>query len=126
VLASALVRVVPSAPFIVVNSAAGAAQIPIWKYWIGTAIGIIPKIALVATLGSFALDKATLRQGVSGVSDFFTSRSAAELLVLAAIVPVWLILGFVVRRFYNRLSGADAEGAGSSVSSEAGSKPEGQ
>lgn len=50
-LASLVVRLVPMAPFVVVNTAAGVAPISIVDFVIGTAIGIVPKIALTAFAG---------------------------------------------------------------------------
>lgn len=103
ILASGLVRVVPSAPFIVVNAAAGAAHIPLWKFWVGTGIGSIPKIALVAAIGAAVPDQAALREGVSGVVDFFTSREPRDLAILALIVPAWLTLLLAARWLYLRM-----------------------
>ncbi len=49
---SLIIRLVPSAPFIVVNMAAGAAGVTATAFGLGTAIGIVPKIALVALAGA--------------------------------------------------------------------------
>lgn len=46
--ASMVIRVLPSAPFVVVNAAAGASAMRATSFLAGTAIGIIPKTALVA------------------------------------------------------------------------------
>jgi uncharacterized membrane protein YdjX (TVP38/TMEM64 family) len=51
-LASLIVRLVPSAPFIVVNMAAGVTPMRVSQFLAGTAIGIIPKIAVTAFAGS--------------------------------------------------------------------------
>ncbi len=48
---SLVVRIVPSAPFIVVNMAAGVSHMRATSFLAGTALGIIPKIALVAFAG---------------------------------------------------------------------------
>jgi len=50
--ASLVVRLVPSAPFIVVNMAAGVTGMRLSSFALGTALGIIPKIALTAFAGS--------------------------------------------------------------------------
>jgi uncharacterized membrane protein YdjX (TVP38/TMEM64 family) len=47
-LASLLIRLTPTAPFIFVNMAAGVAQVGLVDFAAGTAIGIAPKIALTA------------------------------------------------------------------------------
>lgn len=107
VLASGLVRVVPSAPFIVVNAAAGAAHIPMWKFWVGTGIGIIPKILVVAGLAAFTPDTDALREGVSGVFDFFTSRNPKDLSIVALIIVAWLGFLLLVRWIYRRLRKSD-------------------
>lgn len=103
IVASGLVRVVPSAPFIVVNAAAGAAHIPMWKFWSGTGIGIIPKILLVAILAAMAPDASVLDEGVSGVVEFFTSREPRDLGLLALIITGWLGFLLLMRWIYRRM-----------------------
>ncbi|MCC5996896.1 MAG: TVP38/TMEM64 family protein [Oceanicaulis sp.] len=49
--ASLIIRNVPSGPFIMVNMAAGVSRMSVIAFAAGTAIGIIPKIALVAFAG---------------------------------------------------------------------------
>ena len=107
ILASGLIRVVPSAPFIVINAAAGAAHIPILKYWVGTGVGIIPKIAVVAALGAFAPDANVLSEGVDGVLAFFTSREPRDLAIIAAVIAAWLGFLLLVRIVYRRLRARD-------------------
>ncbi len=109
VLASALVRVVPSAPFIVVNAAAGAAAIPLWKFWAGTSVGIIPKILLVATLGSVAAGRGAIQDGVDGLRAFFASWKPSDFALLIAIIVIWLVFLLLVRRIYMRLRREDEE-----------------
>jgi len=50
--ASFIVRLVPSAPFIVVNMAAGVTPMSVGRFAAGTALGIVPKIALTAFAGA--------------------------------------------------------------------------
>lgn len=102
VLASALIRLVPSAPFVVVNAAAGAAHIPMWKYWLGTGVGIVPKILFVVALAAAAPSAAELKDGVSGMVEFFTSREPRDMAVIAAIIAAWLGFLLLVRVFYRR------------------------
>ncbi len=111
ILASGLIRVVPSAPFIVVNAAAGAAHMPLWKYWLGTSIGIIPKIALVAVLAAFSPDKQSLKQGIDGVVAFFMSRAPKDLLIMALIIPAWITILISARWCYRRMRRRDCDGA---------------
>lgn len=103
ILASALIRIVPSAPFIVVNAAAGTAHIPLWKYWFGTGVGIIPKIAVVAILATFFPDAGTLSEGVDGIVEFFTSRKPRDLAMVAGIIALWLGFLLLVRILYRRM-----------------------
>lgn len=107
IVASGLVRVVPSAPFIVVNAAAGAAHMPLWKYWVGTGIGIIPKIAVVAVIGALSPDQAVLKEGIDGVVEFFTSRSPRNLAIMALLIPGWLAFLLATRWFYLRMRRRD-------------------
>lgn len=103
ILASGLIRVVPSAPFIVVNAAAGAAHIPLWKYWAGTSIGIVPKILLVVILAGLAPDHRSFADGVDGILDFFLSRKPADLALIVALIAGWLVFLFLVRGLYQRM-----------------------
>jgi uncharacterized membrane protein YdjX (TVP38/TMEM64 family) len=50
-LASLVIRLVPFAPFVVVNMAAGVTTIGLADFTAGTAIGILPKILLTALAG---------------------------------------------------------------------------
>ena len=54
-MASLIVRLAPSAPFIVVNMAAGVTPMRLQAFAAGTAIGIVPKIALTAFSGEAVL-----------------------------------------------------------------------
>lgn len=51
-----LVRLVPVAPFSIVNLAAGAICIPALDYLLGTAIGLTPGLALMSLLGDQAIN----------------------------------------------------------------------
>lgn len=109
VLASALIRLVPSAPFIVVNAAAGAARIPLWKYWAGTGAGIIPKIVLVVALGAVAPGKQSLSDGAEGIVAFFTSRSPDDFALVALVVLAWIGVLLLARRAVARIRRRDAD-----------------
>lgn len=85
-LASLIVRLVPTAPFIVVNMAFGAARVNFWAYIIGLAIGVLPKTVLVAFAGDSILDAL---QG-----EFLAALVMAVLAVL-----VWLVIVVIVRRW---------------------------
>ncbi|WP_293899849.1 TVP38/TMEM64 family protein [Phenylobacterium sp.] len=91
-LASLIVRLVPSAPFIVVNMAAGVTPMRARDFIAGTGIGIVPKIALTAFAGASIVQ---LMQG----------EIAGHWLELAAVVVIWLGIGWFARRWLGRRDG---------------------
>lgn len=91
-LASLVVRLVPSAPFIVVNMAAGVTPMRLAHFVAGTGLGIVPKIALTAFAGASV---ARLMRGEIG-------RDALWLLLIAA---VWLGIGWLARGWLRRRGG---------------------
>ncbi|MEO1152154.1 MAG: VTT domain-containing protein [Pseudomonadota bacterium] len=102
IMASGLIRVIPSAPFIVVNAAAGAAPLPFWKFALGTGLGIIPKIALVAGLGALA-PRGDWANGWDSTKSFLTTRSPADWVIVVLIIVVIAVLGWAAYRLYRRL-----------------------
>jgi uncharacterized membrane protein YdjX (TVP38/TMEM64 family) len=84
-LASLVVRLVPFAPFVVVNMAAGATAIGLIDFVGGTGLGIIPKIALTAFAG---------RSAIGGGS--------SSVLLLAVAAAIWLGAGLLARRWLRR------------------------
>jgi uncharacterized membrane protein YdjX (TVP38/TMEM64 family) len=95
--ASFVVRLAPSAPFIVVNMAAGVTPMRVADFALGTALGIIPKIVLTAFAGGSI---ARLMRGEVG----------RDALWLALIVVVWIGLGWVARAWLRgRGAAADNE-----------------
>jgi uncharacterized membrane protein YdjX (TVP38/TMEM64 family) len=85
-LASLLIRNVPSAPFIVVNMAFGAARVNFLAFMAGLALGVLPKTALVAFGG------ASIMAALEG------NVGMAIVMILAA-VAVWCLAAFFVRRW---------------------------
>ena len=92
-LASLVVRLVPSAPFIVVNMAAGVTGMGIAPFALGTGIGIVPKIALTAFAGN------AIVQGMHGQGD-------GHGLLLALAAAAWLGIGWYARRWLKGRPGA--------------------
>ena len=82
--ASFIVRLVPSAPFIVVNMAAGVTPMRVLDFTLGTALGIVPKIVLTAFAGNSIV---RLMRGEVG----------RDALWLAAIAVAWLAIGLIAR-----------------------------
>jgi uncharacterized membrane protein YdjX (TVP38/TMEM64 family) len=91
--ASMIVRVVPSAPFIVVNAVCGAAHIPMWKFWLGTGLGILPKILFL----SLFTDQ------VDDIVRFFRSRDPGHIAVLLVLVAAWIGFLVLARWLYMRM-----------------------
>lgn len=85
-VASLIVRLVPSAPFIVVNMAAGVTPMRVLDFALGTAIGIVPKIVLTAFAGSSII---RLMKGEVG----------KDALWLALIAAAWIAIGWIARRW---------------------------
>jgi len=87
--ASFIVRLVPSAPFIVVNMAAGVTPMRVSAFTLGTALGIVPKIVLVAFAGNSIV---RLMKGEVG----------KDALWLAVIAAAWVLIGLVARAWLKR------------------------
>ena len=88
-LASLIVRLVPSAPFIVVNMAAGVTPMKLRDFAAGTAVGIIPKIALTAFAGN------SIVQALKG-------GGKQHIVMLVVAVAVWIVAGLVARSWLKR------------------------
>jgi uncharacterized membrane protein YdjX (TVP38/TMEM64 family) len=82
--ASIIVRLVPSAPFVIVNMCAGSSHIPYWKFLTGSAIGILPKTALIAFLGA-------------SVWDVLRSHEPGDIAMMVLAFAAWLALVVGVR-----------------------------
>ena len=87
--ASFMIRNVPSAPFIVVNMAFGAARASFPGFLAGCALGVLPKTALVAFFGG------SFMTAVSG-DGIWTSA------ILAGVALAWLALMLLVRELVKR------------------------
>ncbi|MBA4805923.1 VTT domain-containing protein [Brevundimonas sp.] len=91
--ASFMIRNVPSAPFIVVNMAFGAARASFPGFLAGCAVGVLPKTALVAFFGG------SFMTAVSG-DGVWTSA------ILAGVAVGWLGLMLAVRELVRRREAA--------------------
>ena len=92
-MATLIVRQVPSAPFIVVNMAAGVTPMSVWAFTAGTAIGIIPKIALTAFAGG------TVAQAMRG-------GGIHNLALIAVTATIWIGSGLIARAWLQRREAA--------------------
>jgi uncharacterized membrane protein YdjX (TVP38/TMEM64 family) len=95
-MASLVVRLVPAAPFIVVNMAAGVTAMRWLDFAAGTAIGIIPKILLTAFAGHSA-------------AKAFSGGGVGALALVALAAAIWLGSAWFARRW---LKASEAEGEG--------------
>jgi uncharacterized membrane protein YdjX (TVP38/TMEM64 family) len=95
-LASLLIRNIPSAPFIVVNMAFGAARAGFWAFLAGLTLGVLPKTAIIAFAGGSIL------QALEG------QIGAAALLAVAAIA-LWFLGALIARRFLRASESARGE-----------------
>lgn len=91
--ASLVVRLVPSAPFIVVNMAAGVTPMRAWAFALGTGVGIVPKIALTAFAGNAVI------RGLNG-------QGGGHWLTLALVATVWIGAALVARAWLRRRESA--------------------
>jgi len=82
-LASLLVRIVPTGPFVVVNLAAGVTRMKFTSFLLGTGIGIIPKIGLVASLS----------EGVKGT---VTGKGPLYIAIVVGIALAWMGIIYMV------------------------------
>jgi uncharacterized membrane protein YdjX (TVP38/TMEM64 family) len=89
-MASLIVRLVPSAPFVAVNMAAGVTPMRFTAFVAGTAIGILPKIALTAAAGR------------SVVEARHPGQLWINLALLAVALAVWIAIGLLARRWIRR------------------------
>jgi uncharacterized membrane protein YdjX (TVP38/TMEM64 family) len=97
-LASLIVRLVPSAPFIVVNMAAGVTPMRARDFVAGTGIGIIPKIALTAFAGASIVQMMRGEIGRHGV-------------VIALVAALWLAIGWFARKWLQTRTRGEGEGS---------------
>lgn len=85
-LASALIRLVPTIPSVLINIAAGATPIRFRDFIAGTALGSVPKMALMAFGGYAAMEA-------------IRNNSAWAWFVLVAILILWALLALAARRW---------------------------
>lgn len=89
-LAMIALRVVPVAPFSLVNLAAGAASIRFVDFALGTLIGMGPGIAAIALMGD-------------RIAKVLANPSAGQIAVLALCVAGWIGLSFAAQAVVSRL-----------------------
>jgi len=85
VMASLVVRLVPFAPFVMVNIAGGVTSMSWAAFAFGTGVGILPKIAVIAFAGHSIM-----------------AGGAWTFVWLAAALAVWGAAGLAARRWLKR------------------------
>jgi len=90
-MASFLVRLVPVAPFFIVNMAAGASTVRWRDFAGGTALGILPKILIIALFGK-------------GIGEFFAGQDLwLSILAIAGAVGLAILLWLWQRRIRDHI-----------------------
>jgi phospholipase D1/2 len=79
VVAVAMIRMVPIAPFSIINVVAGASKLSLRDFMLGTVLGMAPGIAVMAALGA-------------QIADLARNASWANVLLLALAVAAWIAL----------------------------------
>jgi uncharacterized membrane protein YdjX (TVP38/TMEM64 family) len=95
--ASLIVRLVPSAPFIIVNMAAGVTPMRLRSFLAGTGLGIVPKIALTAFAGN-------------SIVQVMKGQGAQHLPLLVGVAAIWLLIGWYARKWLKAREAAAARG----------------
>ncbi|MCE9648509.1 MAG: VTT domain-containing protein [Parvibaculum sp.] len=95
ILAVAMLRLVPVAPFTLVNLVAGAARVGFIDYTVGTMMGLAPGIVLMSALG---------RQ----MMEILKAPTAGDIVMLLGLLVAWAALSFVMQRLVARFRGGNA------------------
>jgi uncharacterized membrane protein YdjX (TVP38/TMEM64 family) len=84
--ASMIVRMLPTAPFIVVNMSMAVAGMPFLPFILGLAVGSAPKIAIVAFAGD-------------GIMDALEGNVGAAALAGVIAIAIWFVAVVLVRKY---------------------------
>jgi uncharacterized membrane protein YdjX (TVP38/TMEM64 family) len=95
VIAVAMIRMVPVAPFTLVNVAAGTIGIPFRDYLFGTFLGLAPGTVLICVFGS-------------ELKDLMRDPSPTRVIAVVAIVAAWILLSLGIQRFVSRRNAGSA------------------
>ncbi|MBL8535787.1 MAG: TVP38/TMEM64 family protein [Hyphomonadaceae bacterium] len=99
--ASFIVRFLPTAPFIVVNMAFGAARVNFWAFMGGLTLGVLPKTAIIAFAGD-------------GIMDALEGNLGSAALMGVIAIALWFFGVVLVRRWLRareERAGDDGDGA---------------
>ncbi|HET9904016.1 MAG TPA: VTT domain-containing protein [Xanthobacteraceae bacterium] len=90
VIAVALIRLVPVAPFTFVNLVAGASQIRLHEYLLGTLLGMTPGLLVMSALGA-------------QIFEILRNPTAENVAILGACVVGWIALSVGIQILVSRL-----------------------
>lgn len=92
VLSVAAVRMLPIAPFTVINLVAGASHVRVWDYLLGTIAGMAPGILVISLLGY-------------QIGSVLSDPTPGDLAMLGLGLAGWLLLSFGLQTAAKRLRG---------------------
>jgi phospholipase D1/2 len=93
VIAIAAIRLVPVAPFTVVNLVAGASAIPLFEYVAGTVLGMLPGLLMISAVGH-------------QLARILSAPTTTDLIVLIAAVMAWIAVSIGIQAIVSRYWGA--------------------
>jgi len=95
VIAVAMIRMVPVAPFTLVNLAAGTIGIPFRDYLFGTFLGLAPGTVLICVFGS-------------ELKELLRDPSPLRVVTVIAIAAAWILFALGIQRFVSRRNAGSA------------------
>ncbi len=98
ILVCFLIRLVPTAPAIIVNMAIGASHIPFVKFLLGTSLGIAPKLAFIAVV-------------TKGLLDLDTDQGPYIFIGLAILIIFWFATMALARRLVRSATSGPESGS---------------
>jgi uncharacterized membrane protein YdjX (TVP38/TMEM64 family) len=93
VLASMIVRWTPSAPFIVVNAVCGASGMALWRFMLGTGLGIVPKLLVIAFF----------TEQLEAAMSFMASGDPKAVAFLVVAAMLWGAFILLCQQLYKRM-----------------------
>lgn len=94
IVAVTALRIIPTAPFTIINFVSGASHIRFVDYLIGTMLGMVPGIAVLAATGE-------------RIEQVFRNPTVLNVSLAVLFVGLWLLLGWGLQRLVDRLSAGD-------------------
>ena len=91
VIAIAMLRLLPIAPFSLVNVAAGSIGVRFRDYMLGTALGLAPGVVMISVFGH-------------ELKDLVRDPSLSRVLTVVGVAAAWVLLSLAIQRFVSRRS----------------------